>query len=278
MNWSWEQQLGPVPKLVLMALADNADDHGYCWPKLRTIASKCCVSERTVQRTIKELRDSGLLSKNARYDHTGRQVSNGYTLQISGPDKLPPSSRQHESMGDKDAAPRVTELCRGKGDIAMSTLEPPHIHQNESSAPDPRNLSFLPTQERRDISLMLQALPEQHRIRISSILANAVLARTIKNSPAKWLRAVIRRELSESSGEVLSSENDKESYARDMVARGLLIEDALLIAQKTRFNQPRASASDLAPQVTMKTGRMRSSPRLDSEKTISLTFEGRSNE
>ncbi|MEL7820991.1 helix-turn-helix domain-containing protein, partial [Pseudomonas aeruginosa] len=38
MNWAWEQPLSPVPKLVLMALADNADDHGYCWPKMKTIA------------------------------------------------------------------------------------------------------------------------------------------------------------------------------------------------------------------------------------------------
>jgi len=30
MNWAWHQALKPVPKLVLMALADAADDQGVC--------------------------------------------------------------------------------------------------------------------------------------------------------------------------------------------------------------------------------------------------------
>ncbi|WP_419583482.1 helix-turn-helix domain-containing protein [Stutzerimonas stutzeri] len=63
MNWAWEQQLPPVPKLTLLALADNADDHGYCWPKMRTIAAKCCTSERTIQRTIKSLLGTGCCTK-----------------------------------------------------------------------------------------------------------------------------------------------------------------------------------------------------------------------
>lgn len=71
MNWAWEQPLPPVPKLVLMALADNADDHGYCWPKMKTIAAKCSTSERTVQRTIKTLLAAGLLNE---YSHENRQA------------------------------------------------------------------------------------------------------------------------------------------------------------------------------------------------------------
>ena len=40
MNWAWQQLLKPVPKLVLMALADAADDEGVCWPSVATLASK----------------------------------------------------------------------------------------------------------------------------------------------------------------------------------------------------------------------------------------------
>lgn len=278
MNWSWEQQLGPVPKLVLMALADNADDHGYCWPKLRTIATKCCVSERTIQRTIKDLLASGLLSKSARYDHTGRQVSNGYTLQISGPDKLSPYPKHNERAGDTGVVPRVTELCQGEGDIAMSIQEPPPNDQNESSAPAFERLSLIPINERQQIYLMLQVLPEQQRSRMESILADAVMSRSIKKSHAGWLRAVIRREMGDGKIEARPSENDQENYVRDMVSRGLLPEDALLIAQKTHFKQSHVVASALAPQVSMKVGRQRSNLRVDREKHISLTFEGRSNE
>ena len=39
MNWAWRQKLKPVPKLVLMALADAADDNGICWPSVATVAA-----------------------------------------------------------------------------------------------------------------------------------------------------------------------------------------------------------------------------------------------
>ncbi len=54
MNWAWTQQLAPTAKLVLMSLADAADDQGICWPSVPTVASKCCVSTRTVRRIIQK--------------------------------------------------------------------------------------------------------------------------------------------------------------------------------------------------------------------------------
>ena len=35
-NWVWElEDLGPSETLVLLALADQADDEGYCCPRSR---------------------------------------------------------------------------------------------------------------------------------------------------------------------------------------------------------------------------------------------------
>lgn len=113
MNWAWEQNLPPGSKLVLMALADNADDQGYCWPKIKTIAAKCCVSERTAQRTVKDLLDSGLLKVSARFNATGGQISNGYTLEMYPPDKLSPFSALIQEGSDSRDTPGVTQLCRG---------------------------------------------------------------------------------------------------------------------------------------------------------------------
>ncbi|EIU1681411.1 helix-turn-helix domain-containing protein [Pseudomonas aeruginosa] len=135
MNWAWEQSLPPVPKLVLMALADNADDHGYCWPKMKTIAAKCSTSERTVQRTIKTLLAAGLLKKDARFDASGRQVSNGYTLALTYPDKLSPPADDIAREGDTTVTPGVTQLCQGEGDIAMSPLEPERHSEKRITSP-----------------------------------------------------------------------------------------------------------------------------------------------
>ena len=48
----------PMTKLVLLCLASYADEHGYCYPRISTIAERCNVSTRTVQRSIQELFES----------------------------------------------------------------------------------------------------------------------------------------------------------------------------------------------------------------------------
>ena len=84
MNWAWQQALTPTLKLVLMALADAADDHGVCWPSVSTLAKKCSVSTRTVQRSLRVLIDSGLLTAEPRLRHDGSSTSNRYLLPIAG--------------------------------------------------------------------------------------------------------------------------------------------------------------------------------------------------
>lgn len=45
----------PAPKLVLMAIADEADDTGFCFPSQRRLARKCNVTERSVRRIVGKL-------------------------------------------------------------------------------------------------------------------------------------------------------------------------------------------------------------------------------
>ena len=61
-NWAWDQQLPPNAKLILMAIADAADEEGNCWPKIKTIAKKCGVSQRTVQRSLKYFISNNFIS------------------------------------------------------------------------------------------------------------------------------------------------------------------------------------------------------------------------
>lgn len=48
-------------KLVFMSYCDHADAEGRAWPSLSLVAAEAMVSPRTVQRTVKALRDRGLL-------------------------------------------------------------------------------------------------------------------------------------------------------------------------------------------------------------------------
>lgn len=61
MSWVWDHsKAGGTDRLVLLAIADSADHDGTnAWPSVATIARKCSVSERTVQRAIRSLEALG---------------------------------------------------------------------------------------------------------------------------------------------------------------------------------------------------------------------------
>lgn len=59
----WDTPLPDSEKIVLLALADWANDEGSCWPSIATLARKCSKSERTVQAAIKSLCDAGHLTR-----------------------------------------------------------------------------------------------------------------------------------------------------------------------------------------------------------------------
>lgn len=62
----WEIDLPASDKLVLLALADCANDEGDCWPSMATLVKKCSKGERTVQASIKSLADAGHITRDER--------------------------------------------------------------------------------------------------------------------------------------------------------------------------------------------------------------------
>ncbi|SDO36112.1 Helix-turn-helix domain-containing protein [Pseudomonas jinjuensis] len=260
MNWAWEQQLPPVPKLTLLALADNADDHGYCWPKMRTIATKCCTSERTIQRTIKSLLGTGLLHKAARFDGSGRQVSNSYTLALSYPDKLSPPSQQrggNNREGVASVTPGTTELCHGGSDAAMSPLEPPHEPSKESSTPGLAKITQLKAEERLKLARLISEVPTDQQEAITALLVDALTKGAIQTSPSRWLKAVIRRKGYQSTAQAVP-ELSEAAYVERLIQGGIAAEDALQIARQTFSHRitTKHAATKAAPipQGSMKTG------------------------
>ena len=110
MNWAWRQALPPTPKLVLLALADAADDAGVCWPSVSTVAAKAGCSPCTVRRVMKHLVAQALLVAEPRYRADGACSSNRYRLLLDGGDRLSPApgatdtTRGRRGQGPLDAA------------------------------------------------------------------------------------------------------------------------------------------------------------------------------
>lgn len=63
MSACWPLQgMSATQKAVLISLADNANDEGFCWPSVPKIAMRTCLSVRAVQGSIKWLCSTGILS------------------------------------------------------------------------------------------------------------------------------------------------------------------------------------------------------------------------
>ena len=73
----------PLRKLVLIKLADNANDKGECWPSYQHIADQCEIARSTVRKHIKDLSNAGLLRIEHRAGVKGNS-SNLYHLMLQG--------------------------------------------------------------------------------------------------------------------------------------------------------------------------------------------------
>lgn len=72
LNWAKRVTVGgQTRKAVFLLLADHADDKGRAWPSQETLAATLEMSERTVRGAIKELVDSGLLTRKSRWRPDG---------------------------------------------------------------------------------------------------------------------------------------------------------------------------------------------------------------
>lgn len=95
MSACWPLQgMSPAQKAVLVSLADQANDDGYCWPSVGTIARRTCLSERAVQGAIKWLQSAKLMTASER-----NGTSSVYRL-------TPAAYAPPQEMRPADAAPR----------------------------------------------------------------------------------------------------------------------------------------------------------------------------
>jgi hypothetical protein len=106
--------MSPAQKAVLISLADQANDDGYCWPSASTIAKRTCLSERAVRSAILWLRETGFLRSSERSGTSS-------VYQITPEKGVLPLQQMHpcSKCTPADAAPRGA-------DAAGVPLQMPH--------------------------------------------------------------------------------------------------------------------------------------------------------
>ncbi|EFD1644566.1 helix-turn-helix domain-containing protein [Escherichia coli] len=98
----------PLRKLVLIKLADNANDNGECWPSYQHVADQCEVSRSTVKSHIRALEEMGLLKREFRRKGELNQ-SNVFYLTLDNAQQIQPESggAGADLGGGAGAAPRT---------------------------------------------------------------------------------------------------------------------------------------------------------------------------
>jgi pyocin large subunit-like protein len=130
-SWALSVETGsPSAKLVLITIANYADEHGICWPSQELIARQTEQSIDSVQRRIRDLEKSGFLSHKMR-----RRRSHLYQLLMPGIKKPQSAVSKTENSGNKIKIPqtevlipqnrvKTPQLCGTEPSLRTVTLEP----------------------------------------------------------------------------------------------------------------------------------------------------------
>lgn len=100
----------PARKLVLLKLADNANDEGVCFPSYQYIADHCEISKRSAITHIEKLIEMGLVSKKARKNKDGSS-SNLYYLHLDkGSENISPPPVKSFHHPSENISPPPSEM------------------------------------------------------------------------------------------------------------------------------------------------------------------------
>ena len=116
----------PLRKLVLIKLADNANDLGECWPSYQHIADQCEISRRSVITHVNKLEEMGFLKKKYRKGTEKPNSSNVFTLDFDGayysPSESPaPDGESPAPSSGESPAPRTSHSFEPVNESSLSS-------------------------------------------------------------------------------------------------------------------------------------------------------------
>ena len=120
LNRVYEYNLPSRVKTVMFYLVNRSNKELTCFPAIPTIARETGLSERTVQRALKELVEERFIEKNSRYRENGGQSSNLYRLDIKNDSQ---SDESLKEVIDSELQVGVTVDISGQKGFNLKELE-----------------------------------------------------------------------------------------------------------------------------------------------------------
>jgi hypothetical protein len=81
LDWATHIRVGsPTMRLILILLANKADEKFLCYPSVGTLVRESCAARSTVLETLKRLEVEGFITRVAQYHESGAERSSRYLL------------------------------------------------------------------------------------------------------------------------------------------------------------------------------------------------------
>lgn len=150
--WKYARASG-TEFIVLLALADNADDTtGHAWPSVATLARKCRVSERTVQRALQSLTEAGEIAP-VNVSRGGRRSST-YRLTIAIPRHVDTPAEA------KMAEPRQPDTPSGVTESPLAVSQSHSVTESPRQPDTARGVRLSPHPRQAVTAAVTQVSPE----------------------------------------------------------------------------------------------------------------------
>jgi len=124
-------------KLVLLALADMANDAGECWPSRGTLAEMCGLDPNSIRRHIQTLREKRLIEVRERFADN-RQKSNLFRLTgetwVSPTPETPVSPRITSIEPPQTKESKDDTFCEGGEGVFSAIWKPDHRSKEQKLA------------------------------------------------------------------------------------------------------------------------------------------------
>lgn len=137
--WASSEPSHPTDRLMLLALADNANDEGYCWPSMATLQHKCRLQTlRGARKVLERLESCGFVQRISRPGRSNIYALNGQRLEtperpdrgaaVTTPERPDRGGEEHRGREGGTGVPGTAEppfRAVRNGETAITHSEPP---------------------------------------------------------------------------------------------------------------------------------------------------------
>ena len=164
--------LGPTERLVMLALADHADDAGRCYPAMGRLCQRTGLSDRAIQKNVKALVEAGYLTV---AQNAGQGGANVYIVHPT-PEPRSPRNDVHPRTTFTTPPNVVRQTPERRSDKPSGTIREEEANASLSSGDDKRD-------EAREALAMFNAMAAEcgwPQVRILSPARRSALAARLR--------------------------------------------------------------------------------------------------